>query len=106
MVEIMMPVISKSALEIMKPLFNYSVSGWGIDVVGSYLVRKKLGCTCVIIDDVAVKHAKQVQFETGAYYEMLYRAGICPWIEWRLLKRKFGVHGKTEAVGLGNNEKW
>jgi len=100
MVEIMMPLISKSALEIMKPLFNYSVSGWGVDFVGSYLVREKLGGRIGVIDDVSVTHAKQILIEDSAFYTMLYDARICPIVELRMMKKRFGVHAKTEAIEL------
>ncbi len=100
MVEIMMPLLSKSALAIMKPLFEYSVSGWGVDFVGSHLVREKLGECVGVIDDVSVKHAKQILIEDSAFYTMLYDAQICPIIELRMMKKIFGVHTKTEAMEL------
>jgi len=100
MIEIMMPLISKSALEIMKPLFNFSVSGWGIDFVGSHLVRAKLGGRIAVIDDVSVKHAKQILIEDSAFYTMLYDALICPVVELRMMKKRFGINAKTEAVEL------
>lgn len=100
MVEIMMPLISKTAMEIMKPLFNYSVSGWGIDFVGSHLVRQSLGDHIAVIDDVTVTHAKQILIEDSAFYTMLYAANICPIVELRMMKKRFGIIDKTEAIEL------
>jgi len=105
MVEIMMPLISKNTLEVIKTLFHYSVSGWGVDFVGSHLVREKLGGRIGVIDDVSVKHAKQIRIENSAFYTMLYGAGICPVVELRMMKQRFGVNVKTEAIELDTMEK-
>lgn len=100
MVEIMMPMISKRALKIMKPLFGQSVSGWGIDFVGSHLVRKAFGEQVAVIDSVSMRHAKQIRIVDSAFYKMLYNACICPIVELRMLKKKFGVNHKTEAIEI------
>lgn len=100
MVEIMMPMISKRALTIMKPLFGQSVSGWGVDFVGSLLVRQQLGDRIAVIDTVSMLHAKQIRIVDSAFYRMLYDACICPIVEFRMLKKRFGVTNKTEAIEI------
>jgi len=88
-VEIMMPLLSRRALQIASSLFVETVSGWGLDYALSDLVSRVGDGPAAIIDDVVAKHLKKIDFAEGAYYKMLRAAGIHPEIELRYLRWKY-----------------
>ena len=74
-VEIMMPGFSRRALELCKPIFGKSVSGFGLDFNCSETVRKA-GWKCGVIDAVAAEHIDLIDEQGGAYYEFMRTLGI------------------------------
>ncbi|KJF72036.1 DUF707 domain-containing protein [Agrobacterium arsenijevicii] len=74
-VEIMMPGFSRRALELCKPIFGKSVSGFGLDFNCSETVRKA-GWKCGVIDAVAAEHVDLIDEQGGAYYEFMRTLGI------------------------------
>jgi hypothetical protein len=90
-VEIMMPVLSRRALEAARPLFGESVSGWGIDYALAELMAAVPGSRAVVVDDVIAHHTKPIDPTGGAYYRMLAREEIYPRVEMHWLMRRYGV---------------
>lgn len=85
-VEIMMPVFSRKALELVAPSFGQSVSGFGLDLVWGKLVGDA-GGRIAILDEVQATHARPVDQSGGAYYSYLRRHMINAKAElWQLLK--------------------
>ena len=91
-VEIMMPMLSRFAIEQGKHLFGQTISGWGLDMV----MGKLCGAhgKAAVIDDVVAKHTKPINVEQGAFYKMLHRAYLYPEIELTHFQRLYGV-GRT-----------
>ena len=85
-VEIMMPVFSRRALQIVAPTFAQSVSGFGLDLAWGKLVAEA-GGKIAVLDQVAATHARPVDQATGAYYSYMRRHMINPKAElWALLQ--------------------
>ena len=84
-VEIMMPVFSQSALQLVLPTLGQSVSGFGLDLVWGKIVGDA-GGRIAVLDDVVAAHRRPVDQSCGAYYTYLRRAGINAKAElWMLL---------------------
>ncbi len=85
-VEIMMPCFSKKVFKSVLPYFVYSVSGFGLDLVISKIASRyffKSG----VIDDIVVDHSKNIDQQSGSYYEMLRSFGINSKYElWRMIE--------------------
>jgi hypothetical protein len=85
-VEIMMPVFSRKALNLVSPSFGQSISGFGLDLVWGKLVSQA-GGRIAILDEVQATHARPVDQAGGAYYSYLRRHMINAKAElWQLLK--------------------
>ena len=74
-VEIMMPVMSRRALDWIAPTFGTSVSGFGLDLAWGRIVRER-GGRVAVLDDVRATHARPVDQSGGSYYSYLRRHGI------------------------------
>lgn len=85
-VEIMMPGFSARAMKTMAPLFCYSVSGFGLDLLFAKVAAAN-GYVCGVLNDVKVDHHKPIDQHSGAYYNLL---------------RKYGVNSKAELWYLMN----
>lgn len=85
-VEIMMPALSRRAIELLIPYFAYSVSGFGLDLLMAKLAARS-GLSVGVIDDIVVCHEKKIDQSGGAYYEFLRARGINSKYElWRMIK--------------------
>jgi hypothetical protein len=74
-VEIMMPVVSRRALDWIAPTFGASVSGFGLDLAWGRIVRDR-GGRVAVLDDVRATHERPVDQSGGSYYSYLRRHGI------------------------------
>ena len=84
-VEIMMPVFSRAALDLVRPTLGRSVSGFGLDLVWGKLVGDA-GGRIAVVDEAVAAHRRPVDQAGGAYYGYLRRAGINPKAElWDLV---------------------
>ncbi len=84
-VEIMMPVVSRRALDWIAPTFGQSVSGFGLDLVWGKIVAEA-GGRIAVLDDIVSAHRRPVDQSGGAYYSYLRSAGINAKAElWALL---------------------
>jgi hypothetical protein len=88
-VEIMMPVISRRALEEGGHLFGETISGWGLDLALGKLVSERSHGKAAIADQVVARHTKAIDLNNGAYYRMLKREHIYPLLEYRYLQKKY-----------------
>ena len=88
-VEIMMPLLSRRALNLGRDLFRQTISGWGFDFALAKLVSSKLGGRAAIIDSIVVRHGKPIDLVKGAYYRMLNDADIFPLLEFRHLQQLY-----------------
>ena len=85
-VEIMMPALSKRAMDIALPYFMMSVSGFGLDLLLAKLTEQH-GLTAAVVDDIVARHEKPIDQAGGAYYEYLREQGINSKLElWRLIE--------------------
>jgi len=89
-VEIMMPLISRRALEAGAHLFGQTVSGWGLDVALSKIVKKQLNGKAAVVDHIVARHTKPIDLEGGAFYEMLRQQNI-PLLEYRHLQQAYAA---------------
>jgi hypothetical protein len=87
-VEIMMPMLSRNALNLGGHFFSQTISGWGLDMA----ICKYLGDQqkVAVIDNVIAQHTKSINLEEGAFYKMLRKAYIYPEIELTHLQRIYG----------------
>ena len=74
-VEIMMPVLSRAALETIRPTLGQSISGFGLDLVWGKLVAEA-GGRIAVLDEVVAAHRRPVDQAGGAYYTYLRQCGI------------------------------
>ena len=96
-VEIMMPVISREALEVGAFLFGRSISGWGLDFALGREVSRVFGRRQIaVIDAISFLHAKAVDIDQGSYYRMLRNAGLSALVEERAIRLAFGAHGPID----------
>lgn len=97
-VEIMMPIISRDALNAGAYLFGRSISGWGLDFALGEVVSRKFGRKKVaVIDAISFLHSKSIDTSEGAYYRMLRDNGLSALVEERAINLCFGAHGPIEA---------
>ncbi len=97
-IEIMMPVVSRRALQECGWVFKECISGWGVDTLLSAEVRKRFGDTIALLGDVVCRHARCVDISHGALYALLKRHGLEPTIEAGKVAMKFGLNDKMSAV--------
>jgi hypothetical protein len=87
-VEIMMPGMTVSLLNTLAPLFDQTISGFGLDFAMGAEARK-LGLQTGIIYDVRADHLSPISESAGAYYTYMRANGIHPKLElWRLLQKR------------------
>lgn len=90
-VEIMMPILSRRALQTCGWVFNEGVSGWGIDILLSAEVRKKFGNSIGILGDIVAVHARPTDTDNNEFYRFLSRHQINPTVEAGHVTLKFGL---------------
>ena len=98
-VEIMMPILSRRAVEVGGHVFAQTVSGWGLDLVLGKLVAEQLNGRAAIIDSIAARHTKPIDPRKGAFYMMLRESNIFPEIELTHMQRMYGTG--RDIVELG-----
>ncbi len=85
-VEIMMPGFDMSFLRSILPLFERTISGFGLDLAYGELA-KKAGLKCGVVFDVRAHHLKPIDTNEGAYYDYMRSSGINPKLElWQLIE--------------------
>lgn len=90
-VEVMCPLFSREALEVVRPTFRETVSGWGIDWAWTRLVdRRRLA----VIDSVGVRHMRPL--DGAASHRRATKAGVSPAEECRRVLAKYGLRGPKE----------
>jgi hypothetical protein len=89
-VEIMMCGFTRRALQTCAPLFDRSVSGFGLDFACSNTVRER-GWSCGVIDGVQVIHPDSINEASGTYYEFMREIGINQKLELAEAIREYGM---------------
>ncbi|WP_089729148.1 DUF707 domain-containing protein [Candidatus Thiosymbion oneisti] len=97
-VEIMMPLISRRALEAGAHLFGETVSGWGLDIALSKIVKEQLNGKAAVVDQIVARHTKPIDLEGGAFYEMLRQQNIFPLLEYRHLQQTYAADAGFHEV--------
>jgi hypothetical protein len=97
-IEIMMPVVSRRALQVCGWVFGECISGWGVDNLLSTEVRKRFGDTIALLGDVVCVHVRSVDTSHGALYTYLKQHGLEPTVEAGKIAMKFGLNDKMSAV--------
>jgi hypothetical protein len=97
-IEIMMPVVSRRALQECGWVFRECISGWSVDTLLSAEVRKRFGDTIALLGDVVCRHARSVDTSHGALYTFLKQHGLEPTVEAGKIAMKFGLNDKMSAV--------
>lgn len=107
-VEIMMPLISHRALEARAHLFSETVSGWGLDIALSKIVKEQLNGRAAVVDHIVAWHTKPIDLKGGAFYAMLRRQNIFPLLQYRYLQRVYdaasGFHEVVVGPGQGSQD--
>ena len=90
-IEIMMPVLSRDLMKLCAHHFQESVSGFGLDMLWSKIVKDKMpGRYMYVIDEVKAVHDKPIDDAGGAYYENMRRNLINPKSElWNLVTKHY-----------------
>ena len=97
--EIMMPIVSRKALEVGGHLFAQTISGWGLDVAMGKLLAGRFSGRAAIIDSVIARHTKTIDTQNGAFYRMLYRANIYPEIELAHMQKMYKAGREIYEIG-------
>jgi hypothetical protein len=96
-VEIMMPVVSREALNLGAYLFGRTISGWGLDFALGQEVSRAFGRQQIaVIDSISLLHAKTIDIDQGSYYRMLRNAGLSALVEERVIGLAFGACGPID----------
>jgi hypothetical protein len=98
--EIMMPLVSKRALEQFAWVFGESVSGWGVDLLLGQKVREVYGNTVALLADIVCEHLRKVDQVGGSFYLYMSSQGIAPSIEMGRIAIKYGVNDKINGVAF------
>lgn len=97
-IEIMMPLISRRALETCGWVFGEGISGWGIDILLSTEVRKRFGNSIGVLGDVVVAHPRPTDTKNNAFYKFLAQYGINPTVEAGHITLKFGLKDSPNFI--------
>ncbi len=97
-IEIMMPIVSRRALQDCGFVFAETVSGWGVDTLLSAEVLKRYGKTIGLLGDVAALHERATDVIENTFYQFLARHGIDPTVEAGRIAMKYGLNDKMSAV--------
>jgi hypothetical protein len=102
-VEIMMPALSRRALEASADCFHQGISGFGVDALVGDRIGKLFGPTIAVVDRVAARHARPIDLDGGPLYRYLSANGIDPGVEmWTILAENHLDHGLQERDANGN----
>ena len=87
-VEIMAPFLARDFLREMLHSFDFSISGWGIDIYWGHHLgdRWKAG----IVDHFLIRHTNTRDFVNGAFYKYLRSLNINPFVEMDAILTKIG----------------
>ena len=96
-VEIMMPVFSRKALQLVRPTLGRSISGYGLDLAWGKIVSEA-GGKIAVLDDVVATHERAVDHSGGAYYAYLRRHMINPKAELWVLSEDYAVDLNLSSV--------
>lgn len=97
-VEIMMPVVSRRALETCGFAFAEGVSGWAVDFLLSAEVRRRYGDRIALVGDVVAAHRREVDLLDGAFYLFLRGHGIEATTEAGRIAARFGIEVSNQAI--------
>ncbi len=85
-VEIMMPVLSRRALQAIGPYLGESISGFGLDLLWGKLVAE-YGGRIGVLNNIIAAHESEIDEKGGAYYAFMRANMINPKTElWRLIQ--------------------
>jgi len=87
-VEVMCPMFSYNALLLCLPTFNKTLSGWGIDLVWSKLLKDK-NMDVAIINSVVAKHTRRLN--GSGLYDALKENGVMASRERKEMMRQYGI---------------
>ena len=87
-VDIMCPIFSRYALNLLGPTFSSSVSGWGLDFIWPHLLGNPED-RIAIIDKTPVIHARALK--SGTFYKICSELGVNHGKEMRHVMQKYGV---------------
>ena len=74
-VEVMVPIMTRRAFELLRPSFTENQSGWGLDYYWASQIESRLDRDCIgILDAVSVRHTRQIDLEHGRFYATLKKS--------------------------------
>jgi hypothetical protein len=85
-VEVMCPVLSRAALELVRPTLTANKSAWGVDWAWTRLIPPT---EMAIIDVVSVAHTRPLH--SGAGYQRMRDAGVDPHRDLQEMAARYGV---------------
>ena len=97
-VEIMMPVVSRRALQRLGWVFAEGVSGWGVDLLLGAKVREMFGDTVGLVGGVVAAHRQAVDTIGGRFYTFLRGNGIDANAEAGYIIQTFGLGPEQSSI--------
>lgn len=97
-IEIMMPLLSRRALEHTGFAFGAAISGWAVDLLLCQEIRKRFGDTIYLDADTIFTHRRATDTTEGTFYRHLAQHGIDASVEAGAIAIRFGVNDKVMGV--------
>ena len=98
-VEIMMPFLSSEALRVGGDAFDFSVSGYGADLLLAYLLRTRGHTRFAVYRDIQAHHPQLSDLRSGAFYSFLQSHGVDPEGELEQIRMQFPDLRNIELEG-------
>ena len=97
-IEIMMPCLSRRALQEVGWVFSESVSGFGVDLLFGHMLSVRYNTPACVIGSVVGRHEKKIDENGGEFYKFMRDSNINPKMElWSVVKR-FNVRPNFDYV--------
>lgn len=97
-IEIMMPLLSRRALEQVGFTFGQAISGWAVDLLLCQEIRKRFGDTIYLDGDTIFAHRRPTDTSEGTFYRHLADHGIDASVEAGAIAMRFGVNDTVMGV--------
>jgi len=97
-VEIMCPIFSRDALELLAPTFQLSASGWGLDFLWAYILNYPKE-RIAILDATPVIHTRKMR--SGLFYDRCREMKINPQAELVELMRRYDLKWQSNPPVYG-----
>lgn len=97
-VEIMMPALSKRALERCGWAFSAGISGWAVDLLLSAKVQAAFATRAAVVGACVAEHLRPYDTENGRFYRFLQDNGIDANVEAGAIALRYGIDDSETAI--------